>query len=96
MKERVYTRKHKDEADMMYLFFEDEATKQIEQSHVNFIKSFIRSNQHTIIMHNPKKESYSRNVHRRKVHDWYIGKYGHCIYCDLGLRIIENDEIVLA
>lgn len=46
-------------------------------------------------MKDPKKDSYSKGVHRRKVHNWYMGEFGHCIHCQLGLRIIENGAVVL-
>lgn len=46
-------------------------------------------------MRDPKKESYFQRVHKRKVHNWYIKEFGHCIHCQLGLRIIENDEPVV-
>ena len=45
-------------------------------------------------MKDPRKEGYSKGVHRRKVHNWYISEFGHCIHCQLGLRIIEDDEVV--
>jgi hypothetical protein len=45
-------------------------------------------------MKDPKPESYSQKVHKRKVHNWYMSEFGHCIHCSLGLRIIENDEKV--
>jgi len=47
-------------------------------------------------MKDPRKEGYSKGVHRRKVHNWYESEFGkgRCLHCRLGLRIIENDEVV--
>ena len=76
--------------EQYFLLSEPECFEQMDRVHVTFIKDCT----HTGSMRDPKPESYSQRVHKRKVHDWYMREFGHCIHCQLGLRIIENDEKV--
>ncbi len=34
-----------------------------------------------------------RHLHKQEDHDWHMGRYGRCVYCDNGSRIATKEEI---
>ena len=70
----------------------DVASEYEEELLRSWDKSYIQVNH--IIFKNRKVDTVDHGRHTRSNHEYHMKKFKHCVYCDCGGEIIEEEGLV--